>query len=188
GEGPPDRFVGDELVAAKVIAPEIFHIRENLGPREVLDFALGAGPSVLGRLDDPGGEALVVLILAENPDSVLVLAEMKREGGAGLGRAEPDEFVAAPFDFGLERVLEGLAHAAVDAVGADDEVRARRQRRDILDLGLEFQFDAERRSARVQDLEKLDPPAAAEAVACGADDLALPTEVDVVPIGDGPRA
>ena len=107
--------------------------------------------------------------------------EREREGGKALRGAEPDEAALAHVDIGLEgrRVL--LAHAAVDAVGGDQQVRIGELCL-VANFVLEGLLDAETRGPLLQDVEQPLALDAGEAVTAGADRGAVDVHVDVVPV------
>ena len=98
--------------------------------------------------------------------------------------AEPDEFVLAGLDAGLEVFGEFVARPRIQPVGGDDEVVGLGQLRGAGDLGLETQLDAEPARALLQQLQQLLARDAGKAVAGGDDLLAAIMHRDVVPIGE----
>jgi hypothetical protein len=147
-----------------------------------------APPDVLVALDDEGRERLLGLSLAGDlerigvdlEEAVLALLEDEGEGRERLGRAQPGELAPAPVDRGLEVLGVPLAHEAVDAVGGQDQVRAR-ELGGVLDLALELQAHAELAAARVEDLQQALARQTAEAVARRAHTGAAVEGLDVGP-------
>ena len=141
-------------------------------------------PDVLGRLDDERRGVAVVLVGVRLEPAVLRLDERERERPEPLLRAEPDEPAAPDVDVGRERIEVARPDAAVEPVGGDDEIRCECTRRlDIVpDLGLEYELDAERLAALLQDVEEALAADAAEAMTAGRDRRAAKMDVDVVPM------
>ena len=111
-------------------------------------------PRVLRGLDDPGARVLVEGVGVDLDEPGLGLLEDEGEGVEHEVGAEPDVLAALRRDAFAEVRRVGLAHEAVDAVRADDEVRVRRQLGDVGHLGLEAQVDAELARAALEDLEE----------------------------------
>ena len=72
---------------------------------------------------------------------------------------------------------------AVDAVRGDDQIGVG-EFRDVADLAVEDQFDAQIGRAFLQDVEQAPALDAAEAVAARTDRAAVEVDVDVVPVGE----
>ena len=85
---------------------------------------------------------------------------------------------------GPEMVAVLFAEARVDAVGEHDEIVARGELGDVVDLGAELELDAEVAGPLVEEEEQRLPRAAAEAVAADAVARALEVDLDVVPVGE----
>ena len=78
-----------------------------------------------GAFDDEG-RAIVGEAIGMRPDPArLGLLERKGEGLEQLRRAKPDEAIGALVDIDPERCGAGIAHAAVGAVGGDDQIPLR---------------------------------------------------------------
>src|SRR5690606_8047638 len=105
-------------------------------------------------------------------EAVFIGLEDEGEGVQRQRRAEPDESVRPPVQMRPEGFLPALAHQAVDAVGADQQVAVAAQRLEILLLVLKMQLHAVVAAALLQDLQQLLARQTAEAVPAGADALA----------------
>jgi hypothetical protein len=141
-------------------------------------------PHFLGRLDDERRRVAVELVDVGLEPAVLRLLEGERERVEPLLRAEPDETAPPNVDVRPEDVAVAGAHAAVDAVAADDQVGPALRRHGALvrHVGLEHELDAEFLAARLQDVEQPLSADAAEAVAARGDPATLEEDVDVVPV------
>jgi len=180
-EIPPERAVVDELVAFELVGEHVLDHRQHLGLGEPVETEVAPGGFI--RLDDPGGAIGLVLITVRNDQAFLGLAEEILERVEWLGRAEPGEFVRAQVEARLEVLLVLLPDARVDAVGDDDQVRVL-ELGDVLHVALEAHVDAELAPAVLQDVEERHARAATEAIAAGAQRLALVNDVDVAPVGE----
>src|SRR5512145_2591971 len=105
-----------------------------------------------------------------------VLLEEEREGGEWPGRAEPYEAVGAEINLGLEVLGVFGANGRVRAVGGENEIGAGVWRQ-IVHFSFEFEPDAERAGAPLQNVEQDAPREPAKAVAGRSDDLAFVVDV-----------
>ena len=184
GELAPERAVPEEPGPVQLLGEDALDV--GGGAVLVLDLEAGGLERLVGGLHQERAFALRVHVGVKVPDAVLVLAEAVGESGQRHLRAEPHEPVRAHLDGGAELRLQRVAHRAVDAVGADDQVRVA-MRGEPGVLGLEAHADAERGGARLQDLQQLEPAEAREAVPGGRERAALVVDVDVVPVGEARR-
>ena len=136
-EVAPERAVGDEPVAGEIVGEEPLEEARRLVLRHRIE--PGPAPGLVGALHDPGRAALLVLVGVGDEDAGIGLAEREGEGVERTVGAEPDELVGPQVDHRLEVVGETVARLGVDAVPQHDEVMARHERLDALDLGLEAQ-------------------------------------------------
>ena len=179
-EVAPERAVDGQLVAGKLLGEHAFEEFRRLCFVELVE--PGARERLRIGLHHPGRLTRLVLVAVRDEDAVLGLAEEEREGIERARRAHPGELVRAQVRLGPEHIRMLRADARVDAVGRDDEIGIARRRG--IDLGLEFQLDAERAGALVQQLQQGHARAAAEAVAADAVHRALEMDFDVVPVGE----
>ena len=118
----PERAVDDQLVAGELLGEHAF---EEMRRRRLVQLVeAGALERLRIGLHHPGRAARLVLIAMRDEDAVLGLLEEELEGVERPGRAHPGELVGPQLDARLERVLERLAGARIDAVGRDDQVGA----------------------------------------------------------------
>ena len=177
----PERAVREHRCAVQLLGEEP---RDVCGGRLlVLDAEAARLERRVGGLDDQRALARRVHVGVQVPDPRLVLAEAVGESRQGRPGAEPHEAVRPRLDRRLQMHRELRAHPAVDAVGADDEVRAA-VRLDSRVLGLEAHPDAERRRAPLQDLQQGETADPGEAVPARPEHVALEVGVDVVPVGE----
>ncbi|MNM71291.1 hypothetical protein D3C81_829520 [compost metagenome] len=190
-EADPDRRaaqvrrVGDQLVAVEVAREQLLAVRHALFLAHLLD--AGGAPDRFRRFDDKGRGVVVEAVGMRLEPAVLGLLEGEREGIEQLVRAQPDKAALARIDVRLEGVGVAGADTAVQAVRGDHQVGLvlHRQRLVVGDIVLEYQPDAERFAARLQDIEQALAADADKAVATGADGAAADMDVDVVPVVEG---
>src|SRR4029450_12912857 len=113
-EAAPERAILEQSVTPELVGEEVLHE----GERPVLVGLVepGAPPRLLGRLENERRGGRVVPVGVDAPEAVLALLEQKRERRERIGCAEPDEFVGAPVDVGLELLRVTGTDDAVDAV------------------------------------------------------------------------
>ncbi len=114
--------------------------------------------------------------------SPLGLLENKGEGVERPGRAHPGEHIGAQIHLGLEMRDVFVAEAAVDAVGQHHQIGVGEAGL-ILDVGLEYQGDAEFARPLLQDQEQLAARAAAKSVAADPVHRAAEMHGNIIPIG-----
>ena len=141
-EIPPQRAVGDELVAGKLLGEHAF--KEMRRRRLVHLVEAGALERLRIGLHHPGRAARLVLIAMRDEDAVRRLLEEEVEGVHRPVRAHPAEVVGPELDARLELVLEQLAGARIDAVGRHHEVGAAGRGFQRVGLRAVFDVDAER--------------------------------------------
>ena len=145
------------------------------------------GESAPGRVRafDDEGRAIGREFISMRPDPPgLGLLERKGEGVERLGRAEPGEAVGAGFGINSEKPGIMVAKAAVDAVGANDEVVFGPMLEARFAFPFEVKFDAQFPGALAEDREQ---PLAADAdktVPGGAYRVAVNMDLDIVPMGE----
>ncbi len=180
GEAAPERAVDDQLVARQLLGE---HFLEKFRRFRFAEFVEAcARESLRIGLHHPGRLPDLVLIAVRDEDAVLRLLEEEREGIERARRTHPGELVRAQIDARPECVGVLLADARIDAVGRDDQVGVAMRVR--IDLGLEFQFHAERAGTFLQQPQQRHARAAAKAVAADAVHRALVVDLDVVPVGE----
>jgi hypothetical protein len=81
-------------------------------------------------------------------------------------------------------LLPALAHRAVDAVGADDQVGLARHHVDRPGFGLVIDIDAQFGGALLQDRQQRQAAQAGKTVPAGAHHMPLVVDMDVVPVGE----
>jgi hypothetical protein len=151
GERAPDRAVGQQLVALKVILEECTYVGNGLLLRCVLKAC--ALPRLLGGLHNPCRKWCVTVlerVRVNVPRAVFVLAEDEGEGREGLVCSKPAELGKAPVDARLKLLCCVVPHLAVEAVACDDKVRGLLEFSPD-DLGLVVQLHAQLAGARVED-------------------------------------
>ncbi|SPC13098.1 conserved hypothetical protein [Cupriavidus oxalaticus] len=190
-EADPDRRaaqvrrIGDQLVAVEVARKQLLAIRHALFLAHLVD--AGGLPDRFRRLDDKGRGVVVEAVGMRLEPAVLGLLEGESEGVEQLVRAQPDKAALARVDVGPEGLGVAGADAAVQAIRGDHQVGLvlHRQRLVVGDIVLEYQPDAERFAARLQDIEQALAADADKAVATGADGAAADMDVDIVPVIEG---
>jgi hypothetical protein len=135
-----------------------------------------------GSFDDEGGPFLVELVGVEVEPAPGRFLEGEGEGVELLLRPEPDEAALAHVDARIEVALVLAARGRIDAVGTDHQVVFLRIVVGVLEFGGELQLDAEFQRPRLEDLQQLQAPDAAEAVPARNDATVLEEDVDVVPM------
>ncbi len=107
----------------------------------------------------------------------------EREGKRGelLPRAEPDEPALAGRNVGLEYRRIARSNLAVDSIGRDDQIGIREWRQ-VVDFGLEFLLDAERRRPVLKNIEQTAASDSAKSVAAGTNHRTAEVHVDVIPV------
>src|SRR5262249_44031080 len=180
-EAAPKRAVRDQPVPAQEMRPHFSKVGNRLRLAEPLQERLRLLPRRLGRLDDPGAHARLVLISAEIPNAVLVGREVERECLRGSGGPKPDEMVAAVFDLRLEMLLVFLTNEAVDAVRCNDQVGTVKTV-EVLYFGLKAQLDAKLAAAPMQHVEQGAPLGSAESMSARPHHLTMEEEIDLVPV------
>jgi hypothetical protein len=108
--------------------------------------------------------------------------EGKSEGIELLLGAEPDKTALAHVDARIEMALVPGSRGRIHAIGTDHEVVFPGVVVRILELGLELEAHPEFACAGLEDLQQLQAPYAAEAMATGHHPPALEEHVDVVPM------
>ena len=114
------RAVGQQAVSFQIRREELFAKGERL--RGVGRIEAVREPRLLGALDDKGAQLFVETVGMDGEPAVLGSLEDEGEGIERQRRSEPDEAAAAPVEARLEIAGKALAHAAVDAVGADEQI------------------------------------------------------------------
>ena len=178
----PERAVGDELVALELLGEHAFEEARRFFLAELAE--PGARERLRIGLDHPGRAAGLVLVAVRDENAPLGLAEEEGEGVERARRPHPGEVVRPQVDARLELAGEGLAHARIDAVGADQEIGIAHRGFERRHLGLVPDVDAERTRAPAQDLQQGGARAAAEAVAADAVGGVAEMDLDIVPIGE----
>ena len=112
--------IGEQTVAVEDAGEQPLAEANALVVRHAVE--AGAPPDRLGRLDDEGRGALVEAIGVGLEPAPFGLFEREGEGRERPGRAEPDVAAVAALDLGPEVSSVAAAHAAVDAIGRDDQV------------------------------------------------------------------
>ena len=135
------------------------------------------------HLHHPGRASGLVLIGVGADQPVFCLFEEKSKRVERPGRAQPRELVRLELEGRLEIILVGLADAAVDAVGADDDVIAA-QRGQIVDRAVIVDGDSHLFAALLEDLQQGQARATGESVSAAAHLAALVADDDIVPIGE----
>src|SRR5215208_187357 len=102
GEAPPDRAVGYQRMALKLVLEQALQVRDR-GLLVVLAEPARL-PGLLSGLDDEGRSTGRVLVGVGAPEAGPRRLEVERERGEGAGAAEPDEAVPAPVEMGLELI------------------------------------------------------------------------------------
>ena len=103
-EIPPQRAVGDQLVAGELVGEHAF---EEVRRRRLVELVeAGALEGLRIGLHHPGRAAGLVLIAMRDEDAVRRLLEEEIEGVHRPRRAHPGELVGPQLDARLERVLE----------------------------------------------------------------------------------
>ena len=138
-------------------------------------------PRVLRGLDDPGARVLVEGVRVDLDEPGLGLLEDEGEGVEHEVGAEPDVLAALRGDAFAEVRRVGLAHEAVDAVRADDEVRVR----ELAHLAFEAQVDAQPVRPPLQDLQEQLPWDGRERVPARAHLAPAVVDVDRRPAREG---
>ncbi len=174
--------VADQAVAIEVAREQALAVGHALLLAHLLD--AGSPPHRLGRLDNEGRGVVVKAIGMRLEPAVLGLLEGEGERLEQLVRAEPDKAALAGIDVGLEGVGIAPAHAAVDAVGGDDEIGPVLLRECLVvrHVGLEDQVHAELLATLLQDIEQALAADADEAVPARADGASADMDVNVIPV------
>ena len=121
-EIPPQRAVGDQLVAGELLGEHAFEESRRAGLVQLVE--AGALERLRIGLHHPGRAAGLVLVAMRDEDAVRRFPEEEVERVHRPVRAHPGEIVGPKLDGRLEVVLEQLAGARVDAVGGDHEIGA----------------------------------------------------------------
>ena len=171
------------------LAPErVAHGDEADPARAVLDQAVAeqrlAGRLVeregVGRLDDERAHRVAVRVRVDLDDAALGLLDHELERVEDVVGAEPGVRGLAAVQRRLEAVA--LAQRAVDAVGGDHQVAF-----ELGHLAAEAQLDAERRRARLQDVQQLLAAERREPVPAAGHHLVAVVDVDVAPADEAAR-
>src|SRR6267142_3290767 len=180
-EAAPERAILEEPVAPQLAGEETL----DEGDRPILVGLVetGAPPRLFGCFKNERRGGRIVPVGVNAPEAVLAFLEQKRERGERIGRTEPDELVGAPVDVRLELLRVTTADGAVDAVGADHQIRVGVSR-EIADLRLELEPHPELGAATLQDVEQALARDAREAVAPRGQHLATVVDVDGIPVSE----
>ena len=141
-------------------------------------------PGLLAGLDDHGRELAAELVGVDLEPAVLGPLEGESEGVELLFDAEPNVTAAAYVDRRVKSRRVPGADAAVDAVGADDQVRIG-ELAVVRNIALEIQRGAQRGRALLQDTEQAHPANPAEPVPAAPQHFATEVHFDVVPVMEG---
>jgi hypothetical protein len=135
----------------------------------------GLEPGLLRRFDDEGGPLLVELVGVEVEPAPGRFLEGEGEGVELLLGAEPDEAALAHVDARIEVALVLAARGRIDPVGADHEVVLLGIVVGVLERSVaNCSLTPEFQRARLEDLQQLQAPDAAEAVPARNDASAVP--------------
>ena len=178
-EARPQRAVGHEAVALQLLGEQRLARAQRLGLVHLIEAQ--RAPRVLRGFDDPRAGVLVEGVGVDLDEPGLGLLEDEGEGVEHEVGAEPDVLAALRRDAFAEVRRVGLAHEAVDAVRADDEVRVR----ELAHLAFEAQVDAQPVRPPLQDLQEQLPWDGRERVAARAHLAPAVVDVDRRPAREG---
>ncbi|MBX9460536.1 MAG: hypothetical protein KL785_04955 [Brevundimonas sp.] len=142
-----------------------------------------AAPGRLGAFHDEGRGARFELVGVGPDPAVRGVDEGEGEGVERLFRTQPDIFVGPHVDVDAEHLGIVVAHPAVSAPSAATMMSASSARMSATSLWKRRSTPSDR-AAFVQDRQQSLPADAREAVAAGADGLAVDMDVDVVPVDE----
>ena len=176
------RGVGHQAVAVEIFGKNPLARGDRIGLAQRVEGEPSPGRV---RAFDDEGRAVGREFIGVGPDpSGLGLLERESEGVERLGRAEPGEAVGAGFGIDPEMLGIMVAKAAVDAVGADDEVVFGPMLEAGFAFAFEVKFDAQFAGALAEDREQALAADADETVPGGAHRVAVNMDLDIVPMGE----
>ena len=152
GKRPPLGAIRQQPVPAEVPREERLAVAHGVSLRGAIEPR--APPRLLATLDDERGAPLLERVCVDLEEAMLALLEEEGEGLERPVRPEPAELGLSPVDRRLEVLRVARSHDAVDAVGAEDEVRLAGDGVDIRDLALEHELHADVATPVVQDRQE----------------------------------
>src|SRR5687767_2214607 len=183
-DGRPGQVCGvaEQRLSIEISGEDLLALRDSFGLVQAVEAKLCPGGF---RTFDDERRTVVGEAIGVGPDPAGVgLLERKGEGVEGLGRAEPDEAVGSFLDVDPEMLGMGLAKAAVDAVGRDDQIPIGPTLKARIALGLVMDLDPKFEGTIGQDLKQPLAADADEAMPGRADARAMDMNVDIVPMGE----
>src|SRR5579862_7200362 len=124
-------------------------------------------PRLFPAFDDERAQIGIEAIRVYGEPAVLRLLENERKCIERQRRAEPNETAEPAIELRRKGAGVGIAHAAIDTIGADQQIALSAQRFDVLDVLLKLELDLKRASALLENLEQPFARDAAEAVTPG---------------------
>ncbi len=180
-EVDPERAVRHQPPSSQLRLEEVFAVGDAV--RLARRIQACVTPGSLRTLDDEGAGARVERISVNLEEAVIIAAKDEGEGVERQVAPKPDVLRRMCQDLRLEELAIRAANQAVDAIRPHDEIGAL-ELPHVADLALEFQPDAERPAAPLEDVEQDLAGDAGKDVAPGPDHGVAVMDVDRVPASE----